>query len=545
LENNTSMLSYKGPAALAVMDETELRQQWNNLYQQCTWATVFQSPSYASIWYNLYQQYTPLIIVEFSDNQLVGVFPLALSPSGKLVAAGDSQAEYHGWLATPEFQKTFFIAAVQLLQREFANHPLHLKYLHHLVPIRAVLEDPAIKNISSWRVHQQPVMKIDEVWLNTELKKKNRKEKINRLKRLGNLSFEKVDSSDRFIAILDELIIQSDFRKGAMYGEEFFALDKNKKTFMIQLFQQGLLHVTVLKLNEEFIAANAGVYDKGVVFLQGLSSHSPFHAKYSPGIIRFLMLGLQMHQEGLNEFDLTPGGTDGYKTDLATNVYETHELVIATRAQVNKLETINKSKALIKKVLPNGIGGMTKLGDIRQAKHNLKKKTNALLKFGLAEYTRKKNWQDEPLKNVNVHVISRPQENASKISVSKNSLSQLLQFDETASVATRREFLSNTMKRLEFGHQVYTFVADGKLSACLWLVPKDSKIELPTVGKAEFTYCFPTILRVGTQPALQSFFTACVEDIFQHEVTLEKLTFKIGSGYFRADQLLNPTLPVQ
>jgi CelD/BcsL family acetyltransferase involved in cellulose biosynthesis len=546
LENEKKIVCYAGASALDAMHEPRLKLQWDELYEGCAWATAFQNWKYVSCWYSRYQtKYTPLIVIKFIDNQLVGILPLALAPNRKIVAAGHDQAEYQGWLSTQAAQTSFLLDAIQLLQKEYSGCEIHLKYLHHQVPVQNLMTDESLKSRAFWKSHQQPVMKINAEWLAVELKKKNRKEKINRLKRLGDLKFEKVESYQVFAAVLDGLIIQCDFRKGAMYGEEFFALDKFKKDFMLQLFQAGMLHVTLLKLNDEIIAANAGVQGKGIVFLQGLNSHSPFYSKYSPGILRFLMLGQQMHTENFTEFDLTPGGVDGYKTDLATDFYEAHEFTLSSGTKATKTGIINKSKALLKKSLPNNMGDL-KMDDLRKVKKDLKQKFSGLLKFGFSEYSHKKDWLEEPQKNIIAYSIERLElASSNEIQINHNNLKDLLLFDERESVITRRQFLSDTMKRLEFGHQVYTFTSNGKLTACLWYVPKDAKIEHPTITKAEVPSSFPTIQIGGVSVELKQFFTAGIRNIFERDGTLSTLIFKINKGKISLNDLLDENLKTQ
>src|SRR5687768_18143535 len=52
--------------------------------------------------------------------------------------------------------------------------------------------------------------------------------------------------------------------------------------------------------------------------LQGINSFAAAYARYSPGIIHFLLLGKLLAEEGVAVFDLTPGA-DAYKDTLATD----------------------------------------------------------------------------------------------------------------------------------------------------------------------------------------------------------------------------------
>jgi hypothetical protein len=64
------------------------------------------------------------------------------------------------------------------------------------------------------------------------------------------------------------------------------------------------------------------------------------YARYSPGIIHFLMLGKLLAAEGVHIFDLTPGA-DGYKDILATDYTVAHTLSIGNKYHrfTNRLQT--------------------------------------------------------------------------------------------------------------------------------------------------------------------------------------------------------------
>ncbi len=177
-------------------------------------------------------------------------------------------------------------------------------------------------------------MVINEEHFTSELKKKNRREKINRLKRLGDLKFERITDFNEFNAIFDDLALQSDFRKGAMYNKVAFKTDPLRKTFLLSLFKQNNIHATVLKINDQIIAANVSIGTSKQLHLQGINSFAASLARHSPGIIQFLMLGKLLAEEGTEVFDLTPGA-DGYKDILAT-----HHSVAYTLSIGNKYHNI-------------------------------------------------------------------------------------------------------------------------------------------------------------------------------------------------------------
>ena len=53
--------------------------QWQELYDQCPWATIYQSIKYLTSWYKAYQtSHKPLLFCAYDGEQtLVGFLPLA------------------------------------------------------------------------------------------------------------------------------------------------------------------------------------------------------------------------------------------------------------------------------------------------------------------------------------------------------------------------------------------------------------------------------------------------------------------------------------
>jgi hypothetical protein len=526
--------AYQGSEVISIIKEDSFAAEWEILYNNCEWVTAFQSRLYVLLWYEFYQKkYTPLLLIEKSGNEVNGLFALAITDDNRVVGAGYPQAEYQTWISTNNKSDNFFIQCVNWIINNLPGYTIELKYLPKNTPIKNLLKDRFLQEHSICHEYLQPVMRIDEEFLNQELRKKNRKEKINRLNRLGVLKFERLTNYEEFIKIIDELIIQHDFRKGAMYGEEFFAQDQFKKDFILSLFKEGQLHVTLLWLNNEIIAANASIHGKGIVHLQGFNTHSPFYSKYSPGILRFLMLGLQMNKEGYSEFDLTPGGIDGYKTELATDFYKTHELIITSKSKRIKISIVDYLKDFIKSHWPENKRGLLKKGKIKEFKKSFLKKLRLIINKGPSEFFKIKNLMQEPTQDFGLIEVSKPEYfeiQTAKLKFGKNNLKDLLSFSDDESLLTRQKFLFDAMRKIEFGHQVYTLKENGLLQACVWYVPKDAKIENPKLSKSEYAYIYLSLHGKVPDNELEEFVSVSVNDIFQNHSNLNALFFKSYKG---------------
>ena len=479
---------HAGDEVFELLAERSIQSGWDTLYDLCPWSTVFQSRSFVTTWYQIYgKEYEPILIKSVEEGKLNGLLTLARNKKGLIFGAGESQSEYHVWLATDVNGEIFIRKALVEIFKRFKGCQILLKYIPGKAPMKWVKQDPVLKKRCIIRACKQPLMKIDGGYFTSELRKKNRREKINRLKRKGELKFERVTDIKAFSSILEELIIQFDFRKMAMYNTSFFLNDSRRKKFLVSLFQQDLLHATVLRLNEEIIASNVGATGNSWVHLQGINTHSPSYAKYSPGILHFLMLGKLLADEGIAIFDLTPG-EDAYKDELATHYDLTHEIRIFGSWSDHIKSTFFQH---FKKVMwgigikPATLRKIKKRSIIfrEQIAHAKKDGILVLMKSiikqaGLPEEAREYVAQlDEIIKLPNL------------LGINKNSLLDLLEIETHQTLTTRREFLENAMHRFEALQSVYTFCKDGLLLCCVWLSYDNSTTS--SIALLQGFYCHP------------------------------------------------------
>ncbi len=346
----TELLS--GEKVFTLLEDTRFLGEWNQLWKACPWATVFQSPSFVATWYKIYRKdFVPVLIRTVHAGKLTGLLTLAADKNGLITGAGANQAEYQVWLTTDAHDEQFIKNALQEVLRVFPTRKILLKYIPPEVSLGFTEKESKWRRRCVVKTSSHPLMIVNGANLSSELRKKNRKEKINRLSRQGDLLFERIKDYGSFASIFDELALQSDFRKGAMYNKIAFKNDPLRKEFLLSLFEQNAIHATVLKINDKIISSNVSVQSPNQVHLQGINSFDAAYAKHSPGIIHFLMLGKMLADEGVKVFDLTPGA-DPYKDMLATDHTKAITLSIGNnlhgftgRTQYN-LRNFLKSKAL-------------------------------------------------------------------------------------------------------------------------------------------------------------------------------------------------------
>jgi CelD/BcsL family acetyltransferase involved in cellulose biosynthesis len=466
-----------GPPVLKLLESSGFLDEWKQLYTACPWATVFQSPSFVATWYRVYgSAYLPILIKTENAGKLTGLLTLAKDKKGLITGAGANQAEYQVWLTADEKDETFIKNALAKLYRFFPRNRILLKYIPAGVPLQFTQKDPPWNKRCFVKSSPQPVMVINEEHFTSELKKKNRREKINRLKRLGELKFERISDYNEFNAVFDELALQSDFRKGAMYNKVAFKTDPFRKTFLLSLFKQNNIHATVLKINDQIIAANVSIGTNKQLHLQGINSFAASLARHSPGIIHFLMLGKLLAEEGVNVFDLTPGA-DAYKEVLATDHSVAYTLSIGNKYHniFNRLQTgVNsnfKKAAIIAGIKPDA------LKKVKRTFTLYRNKFMHVARQGFIQTTRYMIDQfNRSSKTSKCWAVQNDSSSSGIFNLQYDDLKELLDFDQQEIKYSQQEFLADAMRRFEEGAHCYTWTDNGLLLGCAWIANMQSAI---------------------------------------------------------------------
>lgn len=454
---------------------------WKALWNKCPWATIFQSPDFVLTWFECFPDYTPTLITDWDGTSMTGFWVLT-EVKGKFVTPGFDLAEYQVWLSTPERQAEFIEAALKAFIEAFPKHSIYLKYIPNPTPLGIFEKSTFLKSRTVWRPYQQPLMEVDKSSLQEELKKKNRKEKINRLKRLGSLEFRKTIDLETFKFQIDEMALQSDFRRGALYNKTFFYDEPQRKEFLVRLFALGHVHVTTLSVDNTMIASNAGIMNHQVVHLQGINSHSPFYSKHSPGILHFLMLGVALAEEGTPVFDLTPGGADGYKSILANRQETAYEWWFGPKSFALKTRTMESLKFKIKTRLERkpvfGLDWQGFHDKIQTYRSNITKWTKVLrAKPSFAtHFLNEIKDQGADLDAVRKLRSASSSAAISALKIEKNRIQDLFFWQEEKAGIPRNELFLDCLNRIEFGQQMFTLTEGESLIGIAWFIPSDAKM---------------------------------------------------------------------
>lgn len=451
-----------GEEAFQLVNDQSFIHKWDSLYESCHWATPFQAKQFVTMWYNLYsKRFVPVIVSNWQSGNLTGLIFLAHnSKDKKLKGAGGDIAYYQTWL-TSDSNNEFIKASLQILISNFPGHVISFIQLPPGTPIRWIEEDPNYRKICTLKTVQRPLVNLKDKGVDKLFKKKEFRENCNRLKRLGEVSYERVKDFEVFSSVIDELTAHYDFRQGATINWTPFLNNPLRKQLLLEMFRQNLLHVTLLKLNNEILASLIATQGRdNWIYGIGLNSHSPFYASHSPGFVCFVKFIQMLVYEGYNTLDLTTGN-QSYKSRLANDYDHVYELTVSHKSIVEKtLEVIRnkhltpKMKKLLEQYKPYFLQTKQKIGII---------KNHGTIHYSL-HYIRNKKQSVYDFRTNPEHNYSNKD-----ILIKRCNLQDLLCFDQTKSFVSKQEFLRDAMKRFELGEQSFTWVEDGYLLACAWL----------------------------------------------------------------------------
>jgi CelD/BcsL family acetyltransferase involved in cellulose biosynthesis/GNAT superfamily N-acetyltransferase len=474
-----------------LIGNTGFHERWKKLYDQCPWGTVYQSEPFVGAWYETYRsQYTPVIVVGLDDEgELVGLLTLAeATESGQLVVAGRQEAEYQAWLACPRDGNRFIESALQELSKRFPNRTLEFLFLPPNTPVEWVKPGHHWSSRRHIRSLRRGLMTVGDGGETKEALRK-KQNKINRLKRLGDLRFERLQRPEELEAIFDEFTAYQTFRLKAIHNLTDLEDDPLRKPFYVNMMRRpGLLHVTALRLDDKLVSAQLHVCNKDQVLL-GRITHSPLYAKFSPGTLHMLMLNVELAKQGVPVFDLTPGGE--YKDRYATHYDEVYVLTIFfNRAHCLQyklkrwLADMTKSALRIFNITPEQTrNAFSTFVDSRRKWSGLKKSS---LMLELFRSLKRSLWRAEEA-CVYVYDLARRTAAPEAQLVKRDHIPDLLAYKpaETWQPSVNR-FFKRALERLESGAHVYTRVEDERLEYYGWLIEPQGQTPITAIeGRLE------------------------------------------------------------
>jgi hypothetical protein len=378
--------------------------------------------------------------------------------SKQLIGSGHFYALYQTWLLV-EGNEDFFWEGLKELMNHLPGCEINLKSLPNLDSFKKMASNNMVKKYCVIEKYHNPILGLNLEDYQKIINKRHFKAKFNRVNKSGELYFEKLNSLERLHLALNHIEIFHNLRQGAAFNKTPFSLDREERNIFIKWYKKGILHATALWLDEELIGAVIMIQDgKHTVHLAGLITYSPFHAKYSPGLVHLYLLVSKLKEEGFSYLKLSPG-YDLYKERFSNGGEELFELLISS----NKFSLLKRKLRISIRnfLLIKGIRPMEVSVWIDKKRASIKNKWFKLQK-------------GNPHKNIDWFLFLRniEQEKEKKfkgeIDLRVMDLSQLLLVDNCTFEISRWEFLNNALKRLEENQIFYTLTQKNRLIFCVW-----------------------------------------------------------------------------
>jgi CelD/BcsL family acetyltransferase involved in cellulose biosynthesis/RimJ/RimL family protein N-acetyltransferase len=460
-----SLEIHRGDSALELIARSEFRDAWRSLHRGCPWSTAFQDIPFTEIWYRCYRtRFAPVIVAGWTDARLIGLFLLAVSHDGTtLCHAGEHHAEYQVWLSTDD---RFVAAALDMLADEFPGRKLQLAFVP---PGVAFTPRGRWRNRCFRRPIRAPLLATNPAdSVRQSIANKSTKNKFNRLAREGKLTFGRVSDDAAFATLFDEMIPLYDLRHGAAHDVLPFRQDELKKPFHLALKREtDLLDVTVMRADDTLIAAHVGIRSRNTV-LVALAAQSPRYGRQSAGKLLFLELALLLEQEGVDVLDLTPGGE--YKDHRATHFKQASTLTILFSAAA--AWRFRQQRRLIDAAKRVGVSTDSTKRLVRGVRHTLAHLRPADLPLKAVRRLKCAAWGDVELR-IYRFPRGRPVTHPETVRIARDRFQDLACYEPVERwQPTTTAFLQRATKRLENGEHCYTYVEDGVLAQCGWLVDR-------------------------------------------------------------------------
>ncbi len=520
---------HRGKEAVALMSDPAFRQKWAALYEACSYGTCFQDIPFVTTWYRSYaERFEPVLVAgEVEESSLNGLLTVALSKENNtLVPAGTDHAEYQVWLARDGQSDEFIESALNCLGREFPAAQLRFRYLPPGTPLAWCdrwTGQCHLRSVPRPLMSTRPGNTVAE-----SLRKRSMRSRLNRLERMGKVSFNRIVDPEEFASALDEIIPFHDFRQGAAHLNFPFSSDRLKKPFYLAIMEHpNLLHVTVLRLNSRIAAAHIGLRNKEQVSL-GILAHSPMFSQYSVGKFHILLLGLCLQKEGLVDLDLTPGG-EQYKERFASHHDEAYLLDVLLRPSRVRQLRLHLGD-------PMRFNAFTRLRAreiVARVQHKAKWIKWLRMPGELIRQLKTAAWNT---KEICLYSCNRTGVEIAQphTTIRRDCLRDLLLFEPVEPwQQPQYEFLREAADRLKNGCHVYTYVMDGRLVHYGWLLEKQEKC--PITEDLAFTlppnsallfdfYTHPNYRELGlyTKSLRHMFFDAAASDIRQIYIFVPK-----------------------
>ena len=451
--------------SLNLMTDNQFISAWRALAKESHGFTAIQEDGLVVAWYEAYKaKYDPILVVakDEKSQSIIGLIPLAMSKEdGTLSHAGHEQAEYNGWICKKEIEEEFLICSLVALKNKFNLKTWNWGWLPPHADV-SWLKSPKLEEhgiYSNTVTFESPIYDLDdEERINKIKKSKSTKSKINRLKRTGELRFERITEFGKAQDAFKQVKKIANFRNLAVYDNmPFKDTDHSKEEWHLNhLKNADNVHFTVLWHGDELLACNFGFCSEDTVVI-GLFTYNPVHGAHSPGNVFLIELIDYIKSEGYRYLDLSPGG-DPYKERFSN----AHNLLVRPIISFTTLSKIkNDSLTYVK----NRIKEKYSYRDVMAIQATIKSRLNSIksiLKLS-------SNGDTELYKSV-----PKEQEKLNP-QLNKQRYDDLLLYKSEDGDRSHTEIIFSALKNFERGDVLYTKTESGRLVFSAWLSESKKK----------------------------------------------------------------------
>jgi CelD/BcsL family acetyltransferase involved in cellulose biosynthesis len=317
-----------------IPDDAELHRQWNSLVLQTERPEVFYTSEWALAVQSAYQSsLTPLLILGYDGDELIGVAALATDVAGKKISfLASTTGDYCDFLTKPEHRGQFLDAALETIvhlrprQIVLANLPSDSATVASL-PVAAKKHGVHLFSRPAYTCAQ---VKLDtgeqrKQWKTAVSHKQMLQRKLRALERAGKIDYVHLTSWASIQPVLSTFA-DSHAARFQEAGRVSSLTTAERRHFLEELARRfsdsGVVTLSVLMLNDQPIAWNFGFRFSGSWFWYQPTFDSRWE-QYSPGyclLARIVVEACDNEEVRIVDLGL---GDEGYKVRFANSLRQT------------------------------------------------------------------------------------------------------------------------------------------------------------------------------------------------------------------------------
>ena len=451
---------------------------WNALVRSNATNEPFQTYEWMRCWWEALQSDRELLLLVAQDGtRLVGIAPLMLRTEGRgllrrsiIEFIGSGESDYCDFIISPEYKEAVLTAFIEHLDKEHVDwDALSLQNIPDRSDTLPMIE--GILSAYPYKIRKRRsflcptiLIKEDPDFADQCTRKKSLRRHYNYFNRVGQLTFQKVETIAEIEECLDDFFMQHVERRAIAGGRSKFD-DQRMRDFYRCLVSRALpagwLRFAKVTLDDVPIA-----YHFGFEYSGKFTWYKPtFNVDYihrSPGEVLIKFLLEDAIQSGLDEFDFTIGD-EGFKRRFANKIRENFQLDIV---RSRKLWLISSAalfgKSILKNRFPKSIAALRRLFDQNRWLEIGNGSATRAVRRLLFDFDRTAVYTRDDSLPVRLSVDP-------PMSIRAGNLSDSRGLEPAMLPNERRRLISQWYGRLRSGDQLFVAIDNGRLTFYAWV----------------------------------------------------------------------------